>query len=408
MGRSVEKKPKVSAPAKTYRALLAGVVSLLEEARRNSVRAVNTLMTATYWEIGRRIVEFEQGGQQRALYGSAQLELLSEDLTRRFGRGFSVDNLENMRRFYLAYKSRSISETPSRKSSSLPATSDLFPLPWSHYVSLLSVEDPHARAFYEAEALRGGWSVRQLERQISTRFYERTALSRDKAAMRRQGSRALPGEKPGVEDELKDPFVLEFLGLKDEYSESALEEALIRHLENFLLELGTDFTFVARQKRLRIGREWYRIDLLFYHRRLRCLVVIDLKVGKFTHADAGQMNMYLNYAREHWTHEDENPPVGLVLCSKGDRAVAHYSLGNLNHKILAAEYRLALPDEKELVEEIEKTHRALEAASGDFRDSVSEIGDASSAALSPRSSRPRRNTPPPSRRRGRLPGGGPS
>lgn len=405
MGRSVDKKPKARVPVKTYRALLAGVVSLLEEVRRGAIRAVNSLMTTTYWEIGHRIVEFEQGGQERALYGSAQLERLSADLIRRFGRGFSVDNLENMRRFYLAYRFPGNSETPSRNSSLPP---DLFPLPWSHYVRLLSVEDPGARAFYEAEALRGGWSVRQLDRQISTLFYERTARSRDKAAMRRQGSRALPGERPSVEDEIKDPFVLEFLGLKDEYSESALEEALILHLENFLLELGTDFTFVARQKRLRIGHEWYRIDLLFFHRRLRCLVVIDLKVGKFTHADAGQMNLYLNYAREHWTYEDENPPVGLVLCSKGDKAVAHYALGNLNDKMFTAEYRLVLPDEEDLVQEIRKTQRALEvraAVSGDFRDTVSEISPATSAALLPRSSRPRRSSPPPSRRRGGLAGG---
>lgn len=357
-------------PVISYRSLLSGVVSLLDDARRRSVRALNSLMTATYLEIGRRIVEFEQRGQRRAVYGSSQLARLSEDLVQRFGRGFSVDNLENMRRFYLAYKGRMISETPSRKSgarksetvsrkSALPAP-DLFPLPWSHYVRLLSVEDPQARAFYEAEALRGGWSVRQLDRQISTLFYQRTVLSRDKAAMRRRADGALPGEDGSVEDDIKDPLVLEFLGLKDEYSEGALEEALIHHLEHFLLELGTDFTFVARQKRLRIGDEWYRIDLVFFHRRLRCLVVIDLKVGKFTHADAGQMNLYLNYVREHWMHSGENPPIGLVLCSKGNQAVAHYALGNLSHKVFTAEYRLVLPDEKELAKEIEKTRKTLE------------------------------------------------
>jgi predicted nuclease of restriction endonuclease-like (RecB) superfamily len=322
-------------------------------------------MAATYWEIGRRIVEYEQGGRERAHYGSSQLERLSEDLRREFGRGFSVDNLENMRRFYLAYKKLGISETVSRKSSRAvtarrPGSADSFPLPWSHYVRLLSIEDPKARAFYEAEALRGGWSVRQLDRQISTLFYERTALSRDKAAMRRSANGARPGERLTVEEEIKDPLVLEFLGLKDEYSETALEEALVYHLEHFLLELGTDFTFVARQKRLRIGNEWYRIDLLFFHRRLRCLVVIDLKVGKFTHADAGQMNLYLNYAREHWTHAEENPPIGLVLCSKGDQAVAHYALGNLSDNIFTAEYRLALPDERSLAKEIEKTRKTLE------------------------------------------------
>lgn len=409
MTRTPVSKPQVTRPERAYRSLLKGVVALLDEARRSSVRTVNALMTATYWDIGRRIVEFEQEGQARAIYGSARLERLSEDLVDQFGRGFSVDNLENMRRFYLVYKHLPISETLSRK---LPLP-DLFPLPWSHYVRLLSVEDTKARAFYEAEALRGGWSVRQLDRQISTLFYERKKLSRDRSAAR-------PGSDPdGVGDDIKDPFVLEFLGLKDEYSETHLEEALVHHLENFLLELGNDFTFVARQKRLRIGSEWYRIDLLFFHRRLRCLVVIDLKVGKFTHADAGQMNLYLNYAREHWIHADENPPIGLVLCSKGDQAVAHYALGNLSHKVFTAEYRLALPDEKKLVKEMEKTRRSLEkrkslpaperrARPKKISETVSRKSGNPTGAGSPRASRPRRDAPPRSRRPVRPPGGAPS
>ena len=235
-----------------------------------------------------------------------------------------------------------------------------FPLPWSHYVNLLSVKNPEARAFYETEALRGGWSVRQLERQINTQFYERTALSRDKAAMLKKGAKPLPEDAVTPEEEIKDPLVLEFLGLKDEYSENDLEEALIYQLENFLLELGGDFTFVGRQRRLRIGDEWYRVDLLFYHRCLRCLVIIDLKLGKFTHADAGQMHLYLNYAREHWTHAGENPPVGLILCAQKDHAVARYALEGLPNKVLAAEYRTALPDEKTLAAEIDKTRRMLE------------------------------------------------
>jgi len=178
--------------------------------------------------------------------------------------------------------------------------------------------------------------------------------------MLRKGSSKAPGDTVTPEEEIKDPLVLEFLGLKDEYSESALEEALILHLEHFLLELGNDFAFVARQKRLRVGDEWYRIDLVFFHRRLRCLILIDLKTGKFTHADAGQMNLYLNYAREHWTHPGENPPVGLILGAKGDEAMAHYALGNLRNKVLASEYRLALPAEKQLVEELARTQKAFE------------------------------------------------
>lgn len=385
---------------KAYDDLLAGVVELLEKARRTSVRSVNAVMTATYWEVGRRIVEHEQRGLDRARYGEKLLQRLSKDLTQKFGRGFGVVNLSQMRRFYQLWPAGRIIQTLSEETSiskgtgkifqtasekSLwrkgekafklgarkPATvsrkfalSDLvkvFSLPWSHYVRLVSVEKPEARVFYEGEALRGGWSVRQLDRQISSLFYQRTLLSRNKAAMLKKGTRAKPNDKPTPEEEIKDPLVLEFLGLKDEYSENTLEEALIHHLEHFLLELGNDFTFVARQKRLRVGSEWYRIDLLFYHRRLRCLIIIDLKIGKFTHADAGQMNLYLNYAREHWTHPDENPPVGLILCAQGDRAVAHYALGNLQNKVLAAEYKTILPDEHELVEELRRTQLALDS-----------------------------------------------
>ncbi len=203
--------------------------------------------------------------------------------------------------------------------------------------------------------------MRQLDRQIASQFNERTALSRNKAAMLTRGAAAKSGEAPSADEEVRDPLVLEFLGLRDEYSETDLEEALVRHLESFLLELGGDFAFIGRQRRLRIGDEWYRVDLLFFHRRLRCLVVIDLKVGKFTHADAGQMHLYLNYAREHWTQPDENPPVGLILCSEKNDAIARYALEGLPSKVLAREYRLALPDEKRLAAEIEKTRQLLEA-----------------------------------------------
>jgi len=372
--------PAHSVDAKTYGVILDDVAALLEEARRASARAVNAVMTATYWEIGRRIVEFEQGGEERAAYGEELLSRLSKDLTQRFGRGFSRQNLQNMRSFHLAFPIRQtlsgefettetslICQTPSGKLQTVSAQSSLatiaarFPLPWSHYVKLLSVKSPEARAFYEEEALTGGWSVRQLDRQVSSQFYERTLLSRNKAAMLKKGSVPKPEDLVTPEEEIKDPYVLEFLGLKDEYSETELEDALVRKLEAFLLELGGDFCFVGRQRRLRVGDEWYRVDLLFFHRRLKCLVVIDLKVGKFTHADAGQMNLYLNYARENWTHTDENPPVGLILCAAKDEAVAHYALGGLKNKVLAAEYKLALPDEKLLADELAKTRRQLEA-----------------------------------------------
>lgn len=286
-------------------------------------------MTATYWEVGRRIVEFEQGGQERAAYGEALIERLSADLSARFGRGFSRQNLWQMRLFYTAWSADQIPQTLSGESvgratlptvsgtsPDLPALARNFPLPWSAYVRLLSVKSPQARAFYETETLRGGWSVRQLDRQINSQFYERTALSNNKSAMLVKGEAPQPGDAITPEQAIKDPFVLEFLNLKDEYSESELEEGLIQHLADFLLELGDDFAFVGRQRRLRIDDSWFRVDLLFFHRRLRCLLIIDLKVGKFSYTDAGQMHLYLNYAREHWTRPGENPPVGLILFAR--------------------------------------------------------------------------------------------
>jgi len=287
-----------------YAGIHGGIVELLDAARQAAARSVNALMTASYWEIGRRIVEAEQKGRRRAGYGEQLMTRLSADLTERFGRGFSPDNLENMRRFFVAYPLEAISETLSRKSGEglpiensetvsrkfdLSELAQVFTLPWSAYVRLLSVKDEHARQFYEVEALRGGWSVRQLDRQIGSQFYERTALSKDKAAMLVKGSVAQPEDAVTPNDAIKDPYVLEFLDLKDEYSESDLEAALIQRLEDFLLELGEGFTFVGRQRRLRIDQTWYRVDLLFFHRKLRCLVIIDLKLGSLTHADVGQM-----------------------------------------------------------------------------------------------------------------------
>jgi predicted nuclease of restriction endonuclease-like (RecB) superfamily len=356
-----------------YPSLVATLGRLITEARRSSVRAVNTVMTATYWEVGRRIVEFEQGGERRAAYGQELLRRLAEDLTERFGRGFSERNLLQMRLFYLGWQipqndsAKSLPPIPQNSSAESSGTTlaptgrPNFALPWSHYVRLLSVKNPEARHFYEVEALRCGWTWPQLDRQIATVFYERTALSKNKVAMMTKGAKARPEDRVTADAEVKDPFMLEFLNLKDEYSEHELEEALLRHLESFLLELGGDFAFVGRQRRLRIGDDWYRVDLLFFHRRLRCLVIIDLKIGKLTHADAGQMHTYLNYARKHWTNEGENPPVGLILCSQPNDALAQYALEGLPNKVLAREYKLMLPQEKQLVAEMEKTRHFLES-----------------------------------------------
>jgi predicted nuclease of restriction endonuclease-like (RecB) superfamily len=352
-----------------YDVLLAGIAAALDQARRAAVRSINAVMTATYWEVGRRIVVFEQDGAGRAIYGTELLKRLSVQLTSRFGRGFGVVNLAQMRKFHVLWPLDRIFQTPSEQSSTeatlekeaVPASvMSQFPLPWSHYVRLMAVKDAPARAFYETEALRGGWSVRQLDRQIASQFYERTALSRNKAAMLAQGDAAIPDDILTPEEELRDPFVLEFLDLKDEYSEAELEEALIRHLEVFLLELGNDFTFVGRQRRLRIGDAWYRIDLIFFHRRLRCLVVVDLKSGALTAADAGQMHVYLNYVREHWSYPNENPPVGLILCSERNEALAHYAFEGVTNTILAAEYRLTLPDPCVIANEVARTRKELE------------------------------------------------
>lgn len=393
-----------------YPTLLTGIGALLEESRRAVVRAANCFMTATYWEIGRRIVEFEQGGKKRAEYGEELLVRLAEDLTARHGRGFSYTNLNKYRQFFLLYREilptasgvsgilptlsgessgpirstllsisggSEIPQTPSAKSPTpisaplarnspadslalLQALAVRFPLPWSHYVKLLTVKDESARRFYEEEALRGGWSVRQLDRQIGSLFYERTLLSKDKAAMLQKGARPQPRDALTVDEAVRDPLVLEFLNLKDEYSETDLEDALIRHLETFLLELGGDFAFVGRQRRLRLGGVWYRVDLIFFHRRLRCLVILDLKLGPYTHADAGQMLLYCNYATEHWTHPGENPPVGIILCSSADAALARYTLDTLPNKVMAREYRLALPAVKKLEAELAATRKRLE------------------------------------------------
>ena len=374
--------------------VVSDVVDLLEEARRASARSINRILTSTYWEIGRRIVEEEQRGGARAEhYGEEVVDALAKALSARFGRGFGRRNLFLMRAFFVAFRDRGeivqavpaqspqptdtqeeiVSAVPTQsprkgRRSARSGGSEIvqaapgqsfapaFPLPWTHYVELLSLDNAEARTFYETEALRGGWSYRQLHRQIATRYFERTALKKKIPTPK------LPPEGPAsVEEEVKDPYVLEFLGLKDEYSENDMEDALIHHLESFLLELGGDFAFVARQRNCRIGDEWYRVDLLLFHRRLRCLIVIDLKLDGFTARDVGQVNMYVNYARQHWKLPDENPPVGLILSAKHDAAVAAYALDGLENKIVSAEYRTVLPDEQRLVDELNKTRRLLEA-----------------------------------------------
>lgn len=354
-----KKKTEIIKTGNAYDSILSSVVELLEHSRRLAARSVNALMTATYWEIGRRIIEVEQQGEKRAeYYGREIVDRLAIDLTTRFGRGFKRSNLFQMRAFYLTYQK--IVQTLSGQST-LTETAKRFPLPWSHYVLLLSAKSDDAREFYESESLRGGWTVRQLRRQMDSMFYQRTLLSKNKAAMLKKGEKAKPEDHVSPDEEIKDPLVLEFLNLKDEYSELELEEAIIKHLENFLLELGAGFAFVGRQKRLRVGDEWFRVDLVLFNRRLKCLVIIDLKLGKLTHADIGQMLLYTGYADEHWREAGENPPVGLILCDENNNALAHYTLDNLPNKILAKEYKMILPDEKILAAEIKQAKRAISA-----------------------------------------------
>jgi len=362
-----------------YAVVLKDMVELLDLARRTAVKNINNIMTAAYWQLGRKIVEQEQKGKARAEYGKNLLNRLSRDLTYKFGRGFSVDNLESMRKFYLAFPNHKISEILSRefesanvrpkrlKSETLSRKfifSDIIsalPLSWSHYVQLVRrARSEDAVNFYHREVLRGGWTVRQLVRQMDSQFYERTALSRNKKALLNKGRIRKPDDFITPEEEIKDPFVLEFLGLKDEYSETEMEEAIVNRLEMFLLEMGNDFTFIGRQRRLRIDDEWFRVDLLLYHRRLRCLVIIDLKLGRFSHADVGQMQLYLNYAKEHWTQPGENPPVGIILCASKGNALVKYSTGGLANKMLVRQYLHILPDEKLLTAEIETTRTMLE------------------------------------------------
>lgn len=382
--------PKRRAAPDGYSGIRSGIVEVVSAARVAAARSINALMTATYWEIGRRIVEAEQQGRRRAGYGEQLIVRLSGDLTRELGRGFSGRNLEQMRQFYLAWPNpqtvsadltnRLTAPARGQKAQTLSAQSapahsiavrsrkfslaelaQVFPLSWSAYVRLLSIKNEQARGFYEIEALRGGWSVRQLARQIGSQFYERTALSKNKAAMLGKGAVPKPEDAVTLDEAVKDPYVLEFLSLKDEYSEADLEAALIHRLEDFLLELGNDFTFVGRQRRLRIDQNWYRVDLLFFHRRLRCLVIVDLKLSALNHADVGQMHMYCNYAKEHWTLPDENPPVGLILCADKGHALARYALTGLPNKIMAANYQTLLPQTELLQKELARARRLIES-----------------------------------------------
>ncbi|MBN1824121.1 MAG: DUF1016 family protein [Endomicrobiales bacterium] len=345
---------KSTIPGKSgYGRLLADISSIIIEGRKTVIRQINIAQVIAYWLIGRRIVEFYQAGKSRAGYGEKVLIKLSRDLSGRFGRGFSVDNLENMRLFFTSFPAIfKISETLSRKSlaeyKGVKSETLSRILTWSHYCELLKEDDLKSRAFYEIEAAENGWSTRELRRQMDSMLYERLCLSKNKKKVKELSRKGQMIEKP--EDAIKDPYILEFLGLKEEssYTENQLEQAVIEKLQHFLLEMGKGFAFVARQRRITIANRHYFIDLVLYNRFLKCFVLVDFKRGELTHADAGQMNFYLNYFRKNEMTEDENPPIGIILCSKKDEIFAKYVLGNMNNEVFASKYKLALPTEREL------------------------------------------------------------
>ncbi|HOE13148.1 MAG TPA: PDDEXK nuclease domain-containing protein [bacterium] len=364
------------------------VAAILEQVRGNVVRSVNTNMVTAYWLIGREIVEAVQGGEERAEYGKQVLESLSVLLTERYGKGFSVANLKNFRQFYQAFATRG-SAICYPTGGELPESEKLSPLgreltqsqirypvgseftqaftpllSWSHYRALMRVENAVARDFYEREAIECGWSKAQLERQIHSFYYDRIIENHGEKGLLPEGRERLPGETVQPTNVLKSPMVLEFLGLPDppELHESRLEQAIIDNLQNFLLELGKGFSFVSRQKHIRFDDDDFYIDLVFYNYVLKCFLLVDLKMGKLTHADIGQMDGYVRLYEDRFKVPGDNPTIGLLLCSDKSDTVAKYSILNENKRIFASKYLPNLPSEEQLRLEITRERRLIEDA----------------------------------------------
>lgn len=355
--------------------LYSRIEKILSSARNYSARSVNTAQVCANWMIGREIIEDEQGGKKRADYGKKILEELSKKLTQEFGNGYSIQNLKYIRQFYLEYPSlitpkishsvrgqsqKSLEELQKTISPSLSGQSwepgQLHPnLSWTHYRTLLRVNKQEARSFYEIESIRNNWSARELERQINSLLFERLAKSKDKKGLIKLATKGQEISKP--EDVFKDPVVIEFLGLPESHKlvESKLEEALLHNLQDFLLEMGKGFAFVSRQERISLEGDHFYVDLVFYHTILKCYVLIELKVGKLTHQDLGQMQLYVNYFDQERRTQGDNPTLGLLLCTDKNEAVVKYTLAsNQEKKIFTSQYKLHLPSEKELSEEIKK------------------------------------------------------
>lgn len=322
------------------------IKKILTDARNKVYQTANFAMVEAYWQIGKSIVE-EQNGEERAEYGIGLLKELSKQMTKDFGKGFTVSNLKNMRQFYLTFPNGYALRSE---------------LSWTHYRLLMRVENENARQFYMEEAIKSQWSTRQLERQITTFFYERLLSSKNKEKVVREIQTTEPRET--AEDIIRDPYVLEFLGLSsnDDFFESDLEQALITHLQKFLLELGRGFSFVARQKRITFDGRHFRIDLVFYNYILKSFVLIDLKIGDLTHQDLGQMQMYVHYYERKLMNEGDNPPIGIVLCADKSDAVVRYTLPEDETQVFASKYKLYLPTEEELLKELKKEYQIIEYA----------------------------------------------
>ncbi len=316
------------------------IADLLKQARNTVIKTVNSTMVITYFEIGKMIVEEEQGGNKRAEYGKQILKELSDRLTEEFGKGFSMTNLQQMKAFYLIYQKQ---QTPSVE----------FKLSWSHYLKLMRIDNVDERKFYELESITNNWSLRELQRQFDSALYERLVLSRDKEGIKELSEKGQVIES--AKDTLKDPYILEFIGLPEErhYSENDLEQGLIDKLEHFLLELGKGYAFIGRQVRFTFDDKHFRVDLVFYNRILQCFVLIDLKIGEITHQDIGQMQMYVNYYDRFVKLDTENQTIGIVLCKDKNDTVVEITLPENNEQIFASEYQTVLPSKKELKELIE-------------------------------------------------------
>lgn len=329
---------------------LQQVCNLLDDARKNVKTAVNLSMVYTYYNIGRMITEEEQKGNDRAEYGKYVLKELSLHLVEKFGKGFSVTNLKQMRQFYMIYSKDQIGQTLSDQFENIPTvdTGRKFFLSWSHYLQLMRITNIDERHFYEIEAVKNDWSLSELKRQFNSSLYERLVLSKDKRAVARLASEGQVVESP--QDSIKDPYVLEFLGLPEmpAYSETELESRIISNLQKFLLELGTGFTFVGRQVRFTFEEEHFRVDLVFFNRLLRCFVLFDLKIGELKHQDIGQMQMYVNYYDRKVKMPEENPTIGIILCKDKKQSIVEMTLPMNNNQIFASKYETILPSKTDL------------------------------------------------------------